>query len=69
MEDCIAQSDCPLPRDVQGGLDRASSSSSTSVDATPLATGDKKRPLTQSLAQNAVLSYLYFPPFDWEQLH
>ncbi len=67
VEDCITQSDCPLPRDVQGGLDRIQQFFDD-VDATPLATGDKKRPLTQSLAQNAVLSYLYFPPFDWEQL-
>ena len=67
VEDCIRRSDCPLPRDVQGGLDRIQQFFDD-VDATPLTTGDRKRPLTQALAQNAVLSYLYFPPFDWEQL-
>jgi pimeloyl-ACP methyl ester carboxylesterase len=67
VENCITKSDCPLPRDVQGGLDRMQQFFDD-VDAAPLDTGDKKRPLTQSLAQNAVLSYLYFPPFDWEQL-
>ncbi|MFN8168349.1 MAG: alpha/beta hydrolase [Candidatus Nanopelagicales bacterium] len=67
VENCIKQSDCPLPRDVQGGLDRIQQFFDD-VDSAPLPTGDKKRPLTQALAQNAVLSYLYFPPTDWEQL-
>jgi pimeloyl-ACP methyl ester carboxylesterase len=67
VENCIEQSDCPLPRDVQGGLDRIQQFFDD-VDATPLPTNDKQRPLTQSLAQNAVLSYLYFPPYDFDQL-
>jgi pimeloyl-ACP methyl ester carboxylesterase len=67
VEDCVKRSDCPLPRDVQGGLDRIQQLFAD-LDATPLKTDDPKRPLTEALAENAVLSYLYFPPSDWEQL-
>ncbi len=39
----------------------------TSLDATPLIATDG-RELTQALAQSAVVSYLYFPPGDYEAL-
>ena len=67
VEDCITQAECPLPRGVQAGMD-AIRQLFADIDASPLPTGDPKRPLTQALAQNAVLTYLYFPPTDWEQL-
>ncbi len=69
VEDCGRQADCPLPRDgVQSGVDRIQQFFD-GLDATPLATSDPKRPLTQALAMNAVLSYLYFPAYgDWDQL-
>ncbi len=67
VENCATQSDCPLPRGTQAGLDRIQQLFDD-LDAKPLPSGDPKRPLTQALAQNAVLSYLYFPPTDWEQL-
>jgi len=38
-----------------------------SLDATPLV-GSNGRQLTQALAQSAVVSYLYFPPSDYEAL-
>ncbi len=67
VEDCAKQADCPLPRDEQAGVDRIQQFLDD-LDASPLATGDPKRPLTQALGANAILSYLYVPPFDWEQL-
>ena len=67
VEDCITQADCPLPRSVQGGLDRVKQLFDD-AEVAPLPTNDRDRPLTEALAQNAVLSYLYFPPTDWEQL-
>jgi pimeloyl-ACP methyl ester carboxylesterase len=67
VENCVTQSDCPLPRSTQGGLDRIKQLFDD-ADVAPLPTNDPKRPLTEALAQNAVLSYLYAPPFDWEQL-
>jgi pimeloyl-ACP methyl ester carboxylesterase len=67
VEDCVTQSDCPLPRDVQGGMDRIEQFFAD-LETEPLSTGDAKRPLTQALGQNSVLFYLYVPPTDWEQL-
>ncbi len=67
VEDCVTQADCPLPRDVQGGMDRMEQFF-TDLETTPLPSGDPKRPLNQALGQNAVLFYLYVPPTDWEQL-
>jgi pimeloyl-ACP methyl ester carboxylesterase len=67
VQDCQRHSDCPLPQGTQAGLDRIQRLFHD-LDATPLDTGDPARPLTESLAENAVLSYLYFPPTDWEQL-
>ncbi|MGD9955644.1 MAG: alpha/beta hydrolase [Candidatus Nanopelagicales bacterium] len=67
VEWCAKQAECPLPRDTQGGVDRVKQFLDD-LDANPIPTGDPKRPLTQGLAANAILSYMYVPPFDWEQL-
>jgi pimeloyl-ACP methyl ester carboxylesterase len=67
VEDCAKHSDCPLSGDTQAGMDRIKQFLDD-LDANPLSTGDPKRPLTQALGANAILSYMYVPPFDWEQL-
>ena len=68
VEDCQKQSDCPLPRDsVQAGVARIQQFFA-GLDTKPIGTGDPARPLTQALGIQSVLSYLYFPPTDWEQL-
>jgi pimeloyl-ACP methyl ester carboxylesterase len=67
VEDCNTQADCPLPRGTAAGIAAIQRLFARS-DANPLPTGDDARPLTQAMLQNAVLSYLYFPPTDWEQL-
>lgn len=68
VEDCDQQADCPLPGGTQAGLDRILQLFDD-AQAKPLFTGQPDRPLTQALAQGAVLSYLYFPAYgDWEQL-
>lgn len=65
---CDQQADCPLPQGEQQGVDRIAAFFD-GLDTTPLATHDAKRPLTQALAMNAVLSYLYFPAYgDYDQL-
>ena len=64
---CDKQSDCPLPKtSVQAGITRIQTLFA-SLEKKPLPT-DGGRPLTSALAMNAVLSYLYFPPDDWNQL-
>jgi pimeloyl-ACP methyl ester carboxylesterase len=68
VQDCAKQAECPLPRDEQAGIDKIAAFLQ-GLDATPLDSGDPKRPLTQALAQNAIAYYLYFPSFgDWETL-
>lgn len=66
VEDCDARSSCPLPDGVPAGLARIREFLA-GLDARPLRT-DLGRPLTQALAMNAVLYYLYFPPGDYQQL-
>jgi pimeloyl-ACP methyl ester carboxylesterase len=63
---CDTRANCPLPDGVDAGMARIRQFFA-SLDATPLSTGGG-RPLTQALAMNAVLYYLYFPPTDWQQL-
>lgn len=68
VEDCQQQADCPLPR---GSVDEGVETIRqffADLDANPLPTGDDERPLTEALGINAVISYLYFPPTDWQQL-
>lgn len=66
VQDCGTRSGCPLPGGVEAGLDRIRDFFA-GLDARPLRT-DLGRPLTQALAMNAVLYYLYFPPGDYQQL-
>jgi pimeloyl-ACP methyl ester carboxylesterase len=64
---CDKQRDCPLPTtSIQAGIARIQTLF-LSLQKKPLSTGGG-RPLTSALAMNAVLSYLYFPPDDWDQL-
>jgi pimeloyl-ACP methyl ester carboxylesterase len=66
VEDCITQEDCPLPRDVDAGVARIQKFLAD-LDQNPLpGVGDRK--LTQALGTYAILSYLYFPPNDWDIL-
>jgi pimeloyl-ACP methyl ester carboxylesterase len=68
VENCQQQSDCPLPDGTQAGLDSIKTLFDD-LDSEPLPTGQTDRPLTQALAQGAVLSYLYFPAYgDWDAL-
>lgn len=66
VADCDRRPSCPLPQGVDAGVARIRQFFA-SLDAAPLPT-DGGRPLTQALAMNAVLYYLYFPPSDWQQL-
>jgi pimeloyl-ACP methyl ester carboxylesterase len=66
-EYCAKQAECPLPRETQAGVDRIKQFLDD-LDAQPLDTGDPERPLTQGLGANAILSYMYVPPYDWDQL-
>jgi pimeloyl-ACP methyl ester carboxylesterase len=66
VEDCATEPDCPLPHGTAAGLARIRSFFA-GLENKPLPTKGG-RPLTEALAMNAVLSYLYFPPSDWEQL-
>ncbi len=68
VENCDTQADCPLPGGTQAGMDSIASFFQD-LDAHPLPTGDPARPLTQALAQSAVLTFLYFPAYgDWDVL-
>jgi len=67
VEWCAKQAECPLPRETQAGVDRIKQFLDD-LDSNPIPTGDPDRPLTQGLGANAILSYMYVPPFDWEQL-
>ncbi len=66
VSDCITQDDCPLPRDVDAGVARIQQFLAD-LDQNPIpGTGD--RMLTEALGTYAILSYLYFPPNDWDIL-
>lgn len=66
VEDCDTETDCPLPQGTAAGLARIRAFFAQ-LNTRPMST-QGGRPLTEALAMNAVLSYLYFPPTDWEQL-
>ena len=66
VEDCITQEDCPLPRDVDAGVARIQQFLAD-LDQNPLP-GIGDRVLTEALGTYAILSYLYFPPTDWDVL-
>jgi pimeloyl-ACP methyl ester carboxylesterase len=66
VEDCITKEDCPLPRDADAGVARIQQFLAD-LDQNPIpGTGD--RMLTEALGTYAILSYLYFPPNDWDIL-
>lgn len=67
IADCNKQANCPLPGGVEAGKAKLAQWFSH-LDQNPLKTNDPKRPLNEALAQNAVLSYLYFPQSDYGQL-
>jgi pimeloyl-ACP methyl ester carboxylesterase len=66
VTDCITAEDCPLPRDVDAGMARIQQFIAD-LDQDPLP-GVGDRILTEALGTYAILSYLYFPPTDWEVL-
>jgi pimeloyl-ACP methyl ester carboxylesterase len=66
VADCITAEDCPLPRDVDAGVERIQQFIAD-LDQNPLP-GVGDRVLTEALGTYAILSYLYFPPTDWEVL-
>jgi len=66
VADCITQDECPLPRDEAAGLARIQQFLGE-LDAEPIP-GVGDRMLTEGLATNAILYYLYAPPVDWEIL-
>ena len=66
VEDCVTQEDCPLPRDVDAGVARIQQFLDD-LDQNPLP-GIGDRVLTEALGTYAILSYLYFPPTDWDVL-
>ncbi len=67
IADCNKQQSCPLPGGVEAGKAKLARLFAT-LDQAPLKTGDPKRSLNEALAENAVLSYLYFPESDYGQL-
>ena len=62
---CLAQEECPLTGTTDEALAQLRAWLTT-LDAAPLDGGD--RPLNESLATYAVLSYMYFPPGDYTSL-
>ncbi|MGB8022130.1 MAG: alpha/beta hydrolase [Candidatus Nanopelagicales bacterium] len=66
VADCANQDDCPLPRGVDKGVQRIQDFLAD-LDEQPI-DGIEDRKLTEALAANAILSYLYFPPTDWDVL-
>ena len=67
IQDCNRQQNCPLPGGVEAGKAKLAKFFAD-LDKTPLSTNDPKRPLNEALAENAVLSYLYFPQSDYGAL-
>ena len=67
IEDCNRQPGCPLPGGVAAGKAKLARFFAD-LDQAPLQTNDPKRPLNEALAENAVLSYLYFPQSDYAAL-
>lgn len=66
VADCLTQDDCPLSGDVDAGVAQVQQFLA-GLDANPLP-GMGDRVLTQGMATNAILNYLYAPPIDWEVL-
>ncbi|MEZ5117997.1 MAG: alpha/beta hydrolase [Candidatus Nanopelagicales bacterium] len=66
VEDCGRHSDCPLTGDVEQGVQQVRNwFAALEQEPIPAQPG---RPLNEALATYAVLSYLYFPSYDWPLL-
>ena len=66
VSDCLKESDCPLTGSVDQGVQQIQQFL-LGLDSTPLA-GDNQRELTEGLATFAIVSYLYFPQYDFPDL-
>lgn len=66
VEDCLPREDCPVSGTVDEGVQQIADFLK-SLDANPIP-GVGDRDLNEALGTYAVLSYLYFPPSDWEYL-
>lgn len=66
VSDCLEQSDCPLTGNVDQGVQQIQQFLA-GLDAEPLK-GENQRDLTQNLATFAIVSFLYFPEYDFPDL-
>lgn len=66
VQDCLPREDCPLTGTVEQGVAQVADFLAD-LDANPLP-GVGATKLTEPIATYAVLSFLYFPPSDWEIL-
>jgi len=66
VNDCLEQSNCPLTGSVDEGVQQIRQFL-FGLDSEPLM-GDNQRELTESLATYAIVSYLYFPQYDFPDL-
>lgn len=66
VESCLGLEDCPLSGGVDSGV-RQIQEFLFELDSQPLVSSDE-RELTEGLAAYAILSYLYFPASDFDQL-
>ena len=66
VENCLGDEDCPLSGGVDSGV-RQIQDFLFALDSEPLVSSDG-RDLTEGLAAYAILSYLYFPSSDFDQL-
>ena len=66
VEDCLEQSDCPLTGSVDQGVQQIQQFLKD-LDFNPLV-GENQRELTEGLATFAIVSYLYFPRYDFPDL-
>jgi pimeloyl-ACP methyl ester carboxylesterase len=64
-KDCLTHSDCPLSGTPEQGVGQLQTWL-TGLDARPIPAGD--RDLSEPLATYAVLSFLYFPAYDYPRL-
>lgn len=65
VTDCLTHDDCPLTGTTDAALQQIRTWL-TSLDANPIPAGGRQ--LNEALATYAVLSYLYFPPDDYDAL-
>jgi len=66
VEDCLEQSDCPLTGSVDQGVQQIQQFLKD-LDSNPLV-AENGRELTEGLATFAIVSYLYFPRYDFPDL-